>query len=196
MIYNSIVLLGFRATGKSSVGTILAQKLGWEFVELDRLIQTKTSQSVAELTENGTSWDKFRKIETELLVESLKREKVVISCGGGIGVNDQNGNIQHETLTTAQNCLKILLYAQTEIIKDRLLKDFRNKDSGHRVSLKGEIETEETFLRNNLETLHKRQTLYEVQTEFKFDSSTDSVKTIADKIITQFKYELLSTNSN
>jgi shikimate kinase len=196
VIYNSIALLGFRGTGKSSVGAILAKKLGWEFVELDQLIQTKTGQSVPELTKNGSTWDKFRDIESQLLLYSLNKEKVVISCGGGVGVNDQNGNQQYKLLQSYNNCLKILLQANDQVIKERLLQDFRKLESNHRVSLRGEIETEETFWRNNLEILNKRIPLYEVQTKFIFDSSTDSVKTIADKIIMQFQYELLTANSN
>lgn len=196
VIYNSIALLGFRGTGKSSVGAVLAQKIGWEFVELDLLIQTKTGQSIAELTKNGTSWDKFRDIESQLIVDSLNKQKLVISCGGGVGVNNQNGNLQQHLLQSYSNCLKILLRANQLVIKERLLQDFRKLDSNHRVSLQGEIETEETFWSNNLQTLNKRQALYEDQTVFKFDSSTDSVKTIADKIITQFKYELLPANSD
>lgn len=190
MIYNSIAILGFRATGKSSVGSVLAKNLGWSFIELDKQIQTDTGKTIAELTSNGTNWQNFRSLELEMLNKALKNEKIVISCGGGVGVNDQNRDQQQELLKSFGDCLKILLWADTEVIKSRLLQDFRNLDVNHRVSLTGQVETEEMFWQNNLETLNKRRRLYEMLTEYKFDTSADSIDSIVDKILNQFKHEL------
>lgn len=192
MVYNSIVLLGFRGTGKSSVGKILAEKLDWQFVELDKLIEQNQGQTIAQLTNNGTTWDNFREIESQLLTNCLKKERQIISCGGGVGVNDQNGNLQKQILDSSFDCLKILLTADTEVVKERLLKDFKNKNDSHRVSLQGEKESEESFWQNNQQILNKRKALYEVLSKNQFDTSTDSISTITDKIITQFKNELLS----
>jgi shikimate kinase len=192
VVYNSIVLLGFRGTGKSSVGKILAEKLDWQFVELDKLIEQNQGQTIAQLTNNGTTWDNFREIESQLLTNCLKKERQIISCGGGVGVNDQNGNLQKQILDSSFDCLKILLTADTEVVKERLLKDFKNKNDSHRVSLQGEKESEESFWQNNQQILNKRKALYEVLSKNQFDTSTDSISTITDKIITQFKNELLS----
>lgn len=129
-----IFLAGFRATGKSTLGKILADKLNWSFIDLDFLISQQEGGDIGVLTKNGTDWTKFRKIENEVLKDVLGLKNVIISCGGGVGVNDivdekskkTFGQLNQETLKNEENLI-ILLTSEDKIIKKRLTTLFERK---------------------------------------------------------------------
>jgi shikimate kinase len=80
----NIALIGFMGSGKSSAGKRMARRLGYEFVETDRLIEQQTNKSVsqifAELGEQG-----FRDLEEEIINKvSASARGAVIACGGGV----------------------------------------------------------------------------------------------------------------
>lgn len=76
----SIVLIGFAAAGKSTVGKLLAQKLGCNFVDCDQLLQQTSGKSIADMFAMGE--DYFRQQENRLL-PTLPTTDSVIACGGG-----------------------------------------------------------------------------------------------------------------
>jgi len=86
---SAIFLLGFMASGKSTVGPALAAKLGMEFIDLDPLIEAKAGCAIAELIEREGE-DRFREIEAETLRESVSRGAVVIAPGGGAITRAEN----------------------------------------------------------------------------------------------------------
>ncbi len=84
-----VYLTGFMASGKSTVGPLLADRLGYRFVDLDWLVEARTTQTIAELfAESGEA--AFRVAEAEALVETAKGEGVVVSTGGGTLVDPTN----------------------------------------------------------------------------------------------------------
>ena len=77
-----VLLVGFMASGKSSVGMELASRLGWAFVDLDTLIEARAGKSVAEIfSEDGEV--EFRLLESNVADECLARSDTVIASGGG-----------------------------------------------------------------------------------------------------------------
>lgn len=77
-----IYLTGFMASGKSTIGPILANTIGWEFLDLDRVIEKKTNKKIVDIfKEDGE--DFFRTLESDTLNELSKLSKYVISLGGG-----------------------------------------------------------------------------------------------------------------
>ncbi len=93
---NIIYLTGFMGTGKSTLGPIIANTLGWEFYDLDKLIEKKHQKTVVEIfREKGE--DFFRKVETELLTELSTKTKVIISLGGGTIASGNNLEIMKKT---------------------------------------------------------------------------------------------------
>jgi shikimate kinase len=86
-----VFLFGFRATGKSTIAKELCEVLGYRLVELDKLIEQKSSQSISSLTNSGKDWFNFRLIETEVILDLCTNpiyNNLIISCGGGVAVND------------------------------------------------------------------------------------------------------------
>jgi shikimate kinase len=77
-----LVLTGFMGAGKSTLGPILAARLGWRFVDADHQLQSETGASIADLfTMIGEP--AFRKIEAEVVARLLGRSESVIALGGG-----------------------------------------------------------------------------------------------------------------
>jgi shikimate kinase len=77
-----IVLVGFMASGKTTVGRILARRLGWDLVDLDHLIRERTGATPGALIrERGEA--AFRALETELTAELADRRRMILVPGGG-----------------------------------------------------------------------------------------------------------------
>src|SRR5690606_40072973 len=94
-----IYLTGFMGSGKSTIGPILANTLGWDFYDLDRVIENKTGKKVREIFEqDGESF--FRSLETETLEELSELDKTIISLGGGTMANAENIKIRSEEHTS------------------------------------------------------------------------------------------------
>ena len=53
MVSGSIALIGYRGTGKSTVGTLLARRLGMAFVDTDRLVESRSGESIASIFSRG-----------------------------------------------------------------------------------------------------------------------------------------------
>jgi shikimate kinase len=88
----AVFLVGFMASGKSTIGPELARRLGWDFVDLDAQIESRERQTVPELFRDRGE-PGFRLAETsalrDLLAESLKRNSVV-ALGGGAFAQETN----------------------------------------------------------------------------------------------------------
>lgn len=85
----NIILVGFMATGKTSVGRQLAQKTGMQFVDMDALIVEREGRAINEIfATDGEPY--FRELEKELSKELAQQSGLIISTGGGIVLNPDN----------------------------------------------------------------------------------------------------------
>ena len=76
-----IVLIGFMGAGKTTVGRLVAQSLGWKFLDLDAHLETRAQSTIPELFAIGESH--FRRIESSALANALSGNQVVLALGGG-----------------------------------------------------------------------------------------------------------------
>jgi shikimate kinase len=83
-----VAILGYMGSGKTTVGRILARKLGWELVDLDRAIVKEAGCTIPEIFERSGE-EHFRDLEHRALLTALDGERVV-ACGGGIVVRPEN----------------------------------------------------------------------------------------------------------
>ncbi len=148
---NVIYLTGFMTSGKSTIGPILANVLGWSFYDLDKEIEKKENISVVEIFETkGENY--FRAAETEILKAVSAGENVIVSLGGGTIANDENLAILKETGKIIY--LKVspeILYQRLKNKIDRPL--FRDLTLGQ--------STEEDYKNKINEMLDKRIEYYE-----------------------------------
>ena len=91
-----IYLLGFMGVGKSTVGVLLAQQLGWRFIDLDATIEASQGATVREIFERAGE-PYFRQIERAALTEASRSEPAVIALGGGTFVQPPNFEFIRET---------------------------------------------------------------------------------------------------
>ena len=91
----NIVFLGMMGAGKSSIGKLLAKRIGLEFVDIDKLIEKKEDKDIVEIfSKNGEKY--FRDLEEKISIEKLKHHNQVIALGGGAYLNR---NIRKQTLS-------------------------------------------------------------------------------------------------
>ena len=89
---NNIVLIGFMASGKSTIGKILSKIFMYRFIDTDELIETHLQMKIIKIFEIfGESY--FRKVETEILNKIKKNKNSIIATGGGLPVLDHNKKI-------------------------------------------------------------------------------------------------------
>ena len=94
----SIFLIGMMASGKSTVGRCLAEKLGWDFFDVDREVETSTGVSISYIFEKEGEAG-FRSRETAKMAELTHRPRTVVAMGGGAPMFDVNRMLLKRGLT-------------------------------------------------------------------------------------------------
>ena len=87
--HSLIFLTGFSGSGKSTIGPLLANSLGYEFIDLDQMIEKQAGKTITLIfAENGEEY--FRKLEFHALEGVVEQTNLVISLGGGVLQNDRS----------------------------------------------------------------------------------------------------------
>ncbi len=157
---NNIVLCGFMGCGKSTVGRIIAAKLGREFVDTDSYIEKEQNMTVAQIFE-GYGEARFRDIEHDACLSLSKKEGLVIATGGGALTYERN-------ISAFKDDTIIFMHVPFEEIERRI----------------GSGESRPLFRdKSKAQKLYKtRLPLYESAADHSVDAACDK-NTAADKII-------------
>ena len=141
-----IFLVGFMGSGKSTLGAQLARRVGYQFIDMDHLIEETAEMSIPEIfNEHGE--EVFRKWEYDILHELCHREKLVIATGGGAPCHSNMMDLMNTHGTT------IYLKLSPEALKTRLIQS-----SAERPLIMGKSEPELLdFIKSLLE---KRELFY------------------------------------
>ncbi|MCC6932322.1 MAG: shikimate kinase [Deltaproteobacteria bacterium] len=86
---NNLYLVGYRGTGKTTLGKLVADKLGRTFVDSDDLIVARANCSISEIFAKFGE-DYFRALEKEVIEEFSRRDNLVVACGGGVVIQECN----------------------------------------------------------------------------------------------------------
>jgi 3-dehydroquinate synthase len=111
----NIVLTGFMGTGKTTVGRLLAERLGFEFVDTDQLIEQRHGRIADIFRTRGEA--AFREIEHQVATELAERNRLVISTGGRLMLDPRN------VASLSRNARVFCLVATPDEILDRVAKD-------------------------------------------------------------------------
>lgn len=170
-------------SGKSTIGPILANVLGWNFYDLDKVIEKDERKSIVEIFETSGE-EYFRKLETEKLKELSKSENVVISLGGGTMASDVNYDI------IKNSGKSVYLKVSPEVLYKRL------KYKIDRPLLRNLVLTEnseEEFISKIDEVLSSREKFYE-KADLVINTDISSVGITVDKLVKKVKCMLHEKN--
>jgi len=121
----NIFLIGMMGAGKSTVGKKIAQKIGYNFVDTDPLIEQCAGKSISDIfAEDGE--DSFRNLEQEVLAQVSAYTRLVVATGGGIVLRSLNWSHLHDGIV-------VWIDVPVEILYDRL-----KTESDHRPLLQTE----------------------------------------------------------
>jgi shikimate kinase len=111
-----IILIGYRCTGKTSVGKRLAERLNLPFADTDALVEEAVGQTIGGIVA-AQGWEFFRQQEREAIRNLTARGKGVIATGGGAVMDPENADLLKKEGT--------LIWLQTDerIIRERMLAD-------------------------------------------------------------------------
>ena len=109
----NLALAGFMGVGKSTVGRMVAENLGFEFLDTDERIEREAGRSIREIfADHGE--EVFRSMERKLVESLAERAGLVISTGGGLIVDPENLD------SLQQHSLVVCLWASAETIYERV----------------------------------------------------------------------------
>ena len=172
-------------SGKSTIGPIVANTLGWDFYDLDRIIEEKEGLKVSEIFEKKGE-EYFRVKETEILLDYSGKEKSIISLGGGTVTVDKNIRIIKES--------GILIYLK--ISPETAYERLRYKRDRPILTNDGTVNLNKNDFINKLSVLmEKRKTHYE-SADIIYETEDSSLGLTVDKLVKIMKKELQSINNH
>ncbi|MEW6427222.1 MAG: shikimate kinase [Thermodesulfobacteriota bacterium] len=168
----NIFLIGFRATGKTTVARILAARLGFTAVDMDEVLRRRHGAVNAVVARHG--WEYFRAREKELLAELAGSERQVVATGGGA--------ILHQDLwpRVMASGLVVWLTAEPAVIRARLQAD--ETTATGRPSLTGRPAADEIE-----EVLAAREPLYRAGAHLALATDGTPPAELADRIHTSYR---------
>jgi len=164
-----VVLTGFMGSGKSTVGALLAQQLGWEFLDLDAEIERRCGMPVAAIfAELGEAH--FRHHEASALAALLGRRHVVIALGGGAPEALGNRLLLEQTPATAV----VFLHAPFAVLHERCMLQASSPEATVRPLFASREQAEARY--------NARLRVYEQIATVRLDTSVSSADETAETI--------------
>jgi shikimate kinase len=166
---NSICLIGYRGTGKSTVAQQLALRLGWDCVDSDVEVELRAGKSIAAIfADDGEA--AFRDFEAEVVAEGCRRDRTAIALGGG-------SVLRWESREAIGTCGAVVwLQASVEAIVKRLSADAAT--AGRRPNL-----TKSGGRQEIEELLAVRTPIYRACATLEVDTDGKAPAEIADEIV-------------
>jgi shikimate kinase len=162
----NIVLIGYRGTGKSVIGAILAKRLGMRCIAMDEEIVNKAGMSIPEIVEQF-GWPGFRDRESAEVRDLASRDNIIIDTGGGVIERPENIEVLQK------NACMIWMKASVETIVARI------QGGTERPALTPGT----TFTEEVTEVLERRTPKYRSAAHYEIDTDNMTPEQIADAII-------------
>ncbi len=170
---DNLFLIGYRCTGKSSVGRSLAATIGRSFIDTDSLVVSENGMSIREIVDSR-GWEVFRRLEHTALQQVCTKDRRVVATGGGIVLDIDNVELMKKSGRI------IWLRASPKTIRVRMAQDQAS------VALRPALTSTDSISEVE-ETLAQRAPLYQDAMDFSVETDHREVAEICDFIIGYLK---------
>jgi len=166
-----LFLIGYRGTGKTATARLLAEKMGWRWLDADALLEERDGRSIRDIfAAEGEKF--FRDRESAILQELAGLDQYVVATGGGIILRSENRErLKQGTV--------VWLQATSDVLWQRLQADAATAQRRPNLAQGGLAEIEEL--------LHVRTPLYEACQDFTVDTSRLAADEVAQRICDWFR---------
>lgn len=162
----NIVLIGYRGTGKSVVGKILADRLDMVYKGMDANVVQRAGMPIPQIVENF-GWPKFRDIETEEVLDLADKDRLIIDTGGGVIERPEN------IAALKRNGRVFWLKASVDTIVRRIQRDDQRPA----------LSEGKSFIEEVAEVLEQRSAKYQDAAQHEIDTDDLTPEQVAEKII-------------
>lgn len=160
----NVVLIGMMGSGKTTVGRLVAERTGREFIDLDEMIEQRVEKRIVDIfSESGE--DAFRELETETLRDAAGATHAVIATGGGVVIRPENRRILQD--------LGIVVWLDAP--PDELLKRIGDDESRPMIHGKNPLKRLERLI-------SERRGFYADASHIHLDTSELTPEEIADRV--------------
>ncbi len=163
----NIILIGYRGTGKSTLGRLLAARLGRDLVSTDAEIVKRAKRTIPEIVAQE-GWEYFRNLESAICGELASRDQLVIDTGGGAILRAQNVE------ALKKNSIVFWLTASVETIAKRIGGD------NQRPSLTGT----NSFVDEIQDVLRERMPEYQAAADHSIATDDRSINQLVEMLLT------------
>lgn len=169
----NVVLIGYRACGKSTIGKLLAVKLRYSFQDTDLLVEESLGLPIKEIVASG-GWDYFRAQERGIVQQLAQKEESVIATGGGVVLSPENIDL------LKKKGIVIWLDAPLQDIIERLNDDAQT-DARRPQFTTGSLANETNAV------LKQRTPLYQKAADFTVKTEDKSAAQVVEEIVEYLK---------
>jgi len=168
----NLVLIGYRAAGKTSIGKRLSFYLRKRSADTDEMIEKQKGISIQDIIRSH-GWNYFRALEKEVISEVSNDDNLIISTGGGVVIDPENIN------ALKRNGFLIWLKADVEVLLERMARDIRSAIERPSLTGKGTLKEFE-------EVLIQREPLYEMASDVQVNTSQLDMDGVVSEILSVF----------
>jgi shikimate kinase len=170
---SNIILIGYRATGKTTLARLLAERLAWSWIDADVEIERRAGKSIAQIfAEEGEPV--FRQLEAQVIAELCRQRRLVLAAGGGAPLRSDSRQQMRESGQV------VCLLAQPETILQRMSADASTAARRPNLTDKGPLE-------EIIQLLKAREPIYRESAHLVIDTEGKSPREIADEILDELQ---------
>ena len=165
----NLFLIGYRCSGKTTIGKTIAEIIDWSFVDADVILVKESGRPIKEIVDTE-GWEAFRRMERSILKQICTKDRQVVATGGGVVLDEANIKAMQAS------GMVIWLDAGIETIQKRMLQDKNTKNFRPALTDKGGMEEIEDMLL-------QRKPYYENASDFSIPTDDMSINEITANII-------------
>jgi shikimate kinase len=169
----NLFLIGYRCSGKTTIGKSIAKTIDWSFVDSDLLVIKKNGNSIKDIIDTA-GWRAFRRMERSTLRQICTKDRQVVATGGGVVLDADNIKAMKTSGTV------VWLGASAATIQKRMRQDKSTENFRPALTDKGRMEEIEDMLL-------KRNPYYESASDLFIQTDNATIDQITHKIVQKIK---------